>query len=236
MSDKTTLHDLSYFRPDEPAAILERGLPHWSQAGVVTFVTWRTHDSLPQTALRRFHAERNAWLEQNGINTSDPDWREQLSISGIAPEFHRLFSLRWHDLLDQGHGECVLAEPAVSEIVMNSLLHFDGDRYLLTDAVIMPNHVHALVAFPDDDSLLRQCESWKHYTAREINRRLNRKGRFWQQDGFDHLIRNANAFERTRKYIADNPTKARLKPGQYRHYSSHHAPRDESHTKDNNST
>ncbi|MEZ6133155.1 MAG: transposase [Planctomycetaceae bacterium] len=241
MTDKADFHDLSFFRPDEPAAIIERRLPHWSQAGVVTFITWRAYDSLPNAALRRFHAERNAWLKQRGISARTADWREKLSASGFVGEFHRLFSLRWHDLLDQGHGDCVLAQPEMSELVMKSLLHFHGDRYLLTDAVVMPNHVHMMVAFPDESSLLVQCESWKHFTAREINRILRRKERFWQQDGFDHLIRNADAFERTQAYIANNSQKARLKPGQSRHYSrhdasSHHAPRDERHSKHNNTS
>jgi type I restriction enzyme R subunit len=113
----------------------------------------------------------------------------------------------------------VLRRPELSQIVADSLCHFDGDRYELTDFVVMPNHVHLLVAFPDEESLLKQCESWKHFTATQINRRLGRKGRFWQQDGFDHLVRTPERFEELRHYIADNPKRARLGPGEYIHYS-----------------
>ena len=101
----------------------------------------------------------------------------------------------------------------------DSLLHFDGDRYDLTDFVVMPNHVHVLVAFPDESSMLAQCDSWKHFTTTQINRALGRKGRFWQQDGFDHLVRSVEQFEYLRRYIAENPRRANLQLGEFRHFS-----------------
>jgi REP-associated tyrosine transposase len=113
----------------------------------------------------------------------------------------------------------VLRQPALSQIVTDSLLHFDGDRYELTDFVVMPNHVHLLVAFPDEESMLRQCDSWKHFTSTQINPALGRKGHFWQQDGFDHLVRSVEQFEYLRRYIADNSRRARLRPDEYRHLS-----------------
>jgi type I restriction enzyme R subunit len=67
--------------------------------------------------------------------------------------------------------------------------------------------------------MLAQCESWKHYTAAQINRQLSQKGRFWQQDAFDHLIRTEGQFEYLRRYIAGNPAKARLGIGEFLHYS-----------------
>lgn len=70
----------------------------------------------------------------------------------------------------------MLRQPEVSAIVAESLLHFDGDRYLLTDFAVMPNHVHLLVAFPDADAMLLQCTSWKPYTATKINRLVHQKG------------------------------------------------------------
>ena len=70
-----------------------------------------------------------------------------------------------------------------------------------------------------ETAMLAQCESWKHYTAVQSNRRLGQRGRFWQADGFDHLVRTEAQFEYLRKYIRDNPQRARLKPGEYRHYS-----------------
>ncbi|HEX5444385.1 MAG TPA: transposase, partial [Pirellulales bacterium] len=104
-------------------------------------------------------------------------------------------------------------------IVSKSLRHFDGQRYVLLDFVIMPNHVHLLAAFPGEDVMLAQCESWKHYLATQINRRLGRKGRFWEQDAFDHLVRSDEQFTYLRRYIAENPRNARLGPAEFQYYS-----------------
>ncbi|MGV3485810.1 MAG: hypothetical protein ACO1RT_15440 [Planctomycetaceae bacterium] len=121
--------------------------------------------------------------------------------------------------MDNCHGSCVLKDHRVAEIVAASLQHFDGDRYELTDFVVMPTHVHVLAAFSDEDRLLKQCESWKHFTATNFNRLIGLRGRFWQQDGFDHLVRSVPQSEYLRGYIANNPSKAKLKTGEFWHYS-----------------
>jgi type I restriction enzyme R subunit len=108
----------------------------------------------------------------------------------------------------------VLARKEIAQVVHDSLLHFDGERYELLDFVIMPNHAHLLATFPDKASMVAQCDSWKHYTAREINRHLGKSGRFWQQDAFDHLVRHAGQLRRLRDYIAQNPMQAHLAPRQ----------------------
>jgi type I restriction enzyme R subunit len=217
----STLWPLQMFDPEAEFTVVERKLPHWSQAGTVCFITWRTIDSIPQNVMRRWHAERDEWLRHHGVEPKSADWREQLQrlARPIRAEFTKTFSERWHRSLDEGHGDCVLREPALAKIVADSLRHFDGERYEITDFVVMPNHVHLLAAFIDENGMLAQCESWKHFTARELNRKLGRSGRFWQQDGFDHLVRSVEHFDAFRRYIAGNPKKAGLKPGEYALYA-----------------
>jgi putative transposase len=201
--------------------IIDRRLPHWGQAGTVCFITWRTHDSMPNLVLDQWYGDRNKWLREQGIDSTYPDWRDRLHRLDLVlvQEFFAHFWNRWHDALDIGHGACVLRQPNLATIVEKSLRHFDGERYFLLDFVIMPNHVHLLASFPDESAMLKQCESWKHYTATQINRRLHQKGRFWQQDGFDHLVRSEEQFRYLREYIAANPKKAGIKPGEFVHYS-----------------
>lgn len=43
------------------------------------------------------------------------------------------------------------------------------------------------------------------------------RGKFWQQEPFDHLVRSPDQYDYLREYIADNPSKAGLRPGDY-HY------------------
>lgn len=54
--------ELHFFDLDETAAILYRKLPHWSQAGVVCFITFRTDDSMPLEVVEGWHRDRRSWL------------------------------------------------------------------------------------------------------------------------------------------------------------------------------
>ncbi|QJW98214.1 transposase [Frigoriglobus tundricola] len=210
-----------FFDPDEDVAVTARRLPHWAQAGALCFLTWRTWDSIPAPALDSWFRTRSSWLAGRNISPTDPHWRER--VRGLTEpercEFHRTVSTRWHELLDCCEGECVLRRPELAGIVAASIRYFDGDRYRVTDFVVMPNHVHLLVSFPSETQMLAQCESWKHYTAVRLNKALGRKGRFWQVDGFDHLVRSDQQFDVLRDYIATNPVRAKLRSGEFVHYA-----------------
>jgi putative transposase len=130
-------------------------------------------------------------------------------------EYHRLFSRQFMEYLDRGYGECLLKRPNLAEIVANSLRHGDTNGYHLGDFVIMPNHVHLLVCLAEGNDLEKLCYSWKKYTATQINRMLGRRGRFWQEESFDHLVRGPGQFEGFCRYIAENPSKAKLRKGEY---------------------
>jgi putative transposase len=212
---------LRFFDPAASFAVIERGLPHWSQAGTVCFLTWRTWDSMPAGWVERWVAERSEWLGAHGIDPNG-DWREHLR--GLPPvqltEFNRTFAARFETALDDCHGGCPLRDPGRSGVVGECLRHLNGKEYHLTDFVVMPNHVHVLAVFPDESAMLARCEAWKRYTAVRLNRLLGRSGRFWQVDGFDHLVRDEVRFDKFRRYIADNPRRAGLKPGEFLWYST----------------
>ena len=190
--------------------------PHWSQAGAIAFITFRTADSIPKEVLDRWEREKADWLHRHNIAT-DQHW------SKILPEldeklrhaFAKHFNRCREDFLDNCHGACVLKQPALAKIVADSLLHFDGDRYRMGDFVVMPNHAHLLAAFASEESMLTQCDSWMHYTAFQINKQLGRKGKFWQQEPFDHLVRSLQQYEYLRKYIRENGSKAGLNKNEY---------------------
>jgi type I restriction enzyme R subunit len=188
-------------------------LPHWYQPGVTYFVTFRTEDSIPTHLASQWRRRRDTWLRQHGIDCREPYRKTELSRLSRAhlQEFHETFSRDFLEYLDRGYGACVLKNPELSAMVADSLRHFDGDRYVMGDFVVMPNHVHLLVGLLGDTEIVAQCKSWKKFTAREINRRLGQKGRFWQEESFDHLVRSPEQFEAIQRYIADNPREARLR-------------------------
>ena len=52
--------------------------------------------------------------------------------------------------------------------------------------------------------------SLKKYTARRANRILSRRGAFWQDESYDHVIRDDNELERAISYVLNNPVNASL--------------------------
>jgi type I restriction enzyme R subunit len=207
------------FDPRAEVAIREGNLPHWYQPGVTYFVTFRTEDSVPQALLRSWYSRRDNWLRQHGIDPATANWKSCLRHGpDLEREFNAVFTREFMEYLDRSYGECVLRRECLAEIVANSLRHFDGERYLMGDFVVMPNHVHLLTCLLGTTEIEAQCKSWKTYTAGKINKVLGRRGRFWQEESFDHLVRSPEQFDYLRRYIADNPLTARIPPGQYLHY------------------
>jgi REP element-mobilizing transposase RayT len=191
----TFLH--RFFDPSQPVADLRGNLPHWRQDGVTYFVTFRLADSLPQVKLDQWITERETWLAKHR-----PPFDE-----ATETEYHRLFSERMQDWLDAGYGACELARQDAKDIVERALRHFNRDRYVLGEFVVMPNHVHVVVSPLGQWELTQILHSWKSYTANAINRALGKTGPLWQKESFDHIVRNAYQLDRISQYIRDNPKK-----------------------------
>jgi putative transposase len=212
--------DLAHFNRDQPFSIINRVTPHWVQSGCLVFVTWRTKDSLPASAIRQIELEMTQHRKHSN-DAEDLGVKEEADLFGMSC---RQF-LSWNAFhlyekyVDAGHGACLLKIPRLRSIVFDSILKFDRDRYYVTDLVIMPNHLHLLVAYPDEVGLLRQSEDWKRYTARRINQEVGRRGDFWMPGQFDHLVRSEKQFDFLREYIANNPRLANLKSDEFTHYS-----------------
>ena len=116
-----------------------------------------------------------------------------------------------------------LRDPRVASIVRENLNHHDGERYLLHAYCIMPNHVHLLLTphephqadavgeTPDGKSPLSSImHSLKSYTANRVNQVLERTGRLWHPESYDHWVRDDEELERIVNYIRGNPVSAGL--------------------------
>lgn len=187
--------DYRYFDPRAEVDHLTGNLPHWRQAGVLYFVTFRSADSLPQEKLRAWEAEKRLWL------AAHPEPWDERTRGEYLDRFPRRFQ-RW---LDTGTGACLLGRPPLAAIVTTSLRHFDGERYRLDAYVVAPNHVHALLVPRPGVELSAIVHSWKSFSASAINRTVGRSGRFWQPETYDHLVRSPVALHRIRSYIRHHP-------------------------------
>lgn len=200
------------FSPNAETRVFRNRLPHWRQPGVTYFITTRMADSVPHGVLRQWQVERENWLRSN-------DCKEPEDLDGlpdkIRREYHERFTAAWHRFLDAGSGECALRDPENACVVASALRHFDGERYLLDDFVVMPNHLHVLVTPAPGHELSDILKSWKGFAARQINQRTGRSGALWQPESFNHIVRSPEQLERFRRYIEENPVKGRLRCGEY---------------------
>jgi REP element-mobilizing transposase RayT len=164
-------------------------LPHFDSGAVTQMVTFRLANSVPRARVEA--------------------WRTQLRLRP-APEIEAELRRRIERYLDRGYGDALLRQPRVAEIVQDTLLHFDGQRYALSAWVVMPNHVHAVITPLPEHSLPEIMHAWKSFTAHEANRVLSRRGAFWHREYFDRFIRDARHFEAAIAYVENNPVSAGL--------------------------
>jgi REP element-mobilizing transposase RayT len=111
-------------------------------------------------------------------------------------------------LLDQQRsGPLYLRMPNVAQLV-SAQIQAGKQHYILHSWVIMPNHVHLLIT--PSIQVSKITRSLKGATARQANLLLNRTGPFWQDESYDHLVRNPEEFRRIENYIIQNPVRAGL--------------------------
>ncbi len=159
-------------------------LPHRDEPGLIQFVTFRLSDAFP--------------LELRS------EWEALLKIQD-----DRKRRIELEAYLDKGRGECYLRREEVAAVVEGALLFRHAVEYELRAWAIMPNHVHLLFRV-QDIPMCRLMDAWKGFTAKAANKLLGRPGQFWQAGYWDSYMRDEEHELRTRRYIENNPTKAKL--------------------------
>ena len=74
----------------------------------------------------------------------------------------------------------------------------------------MPNHVHVIVTPYLEHSLSKILHSWKSFTSNQINKKLGTSGKLWEEESFDHVVRNEESLIKFTAYIDSNPVVAGL--------------------------
>jgi len=163
----------------------ERTLPHWQPEERDLFLTWRLSGSLP--------AKIMAALRRSKTKEMGKRFRE------YDAELDRCSS-----------GPLWLKDPQVASLVVEGIQSVAARGLCRTHAwVVMPNHVHLLLE--PRAPMAAITKAIKGSTARHANLLLGRTGRyFWQDESFDHWIRDEAEFEKIKTYIEKNPVMAGL--------------------------
>lgn len=101
------------------------------------------------------------------------------------------------------------------QIVFDACLFNNGRLMDLHALVVMATHVHLLCSMRFDDDLKliplkKLTHSIKRFSAHEINRKSYDFGPVWQEESFDHVVRNQETFSAKLLYIRMNPVRAGL--------------------------
>jgi REP element-mobilizing transposase RayT len=167
-----------------------RRLPHISEVNHPVFLTWRLHGSLPSN--RPFPVATLSSGQQFAA-------MDRLLDETRSGPFH-------------------FRQPALAGLIAAAIHHNANilAHYALHAYVVMPNHIHLLITPATD--LPKLTRSLKGITAKRANAILGRTGTpFWQDESYDHQVRNDREFKQIQNYIETNPVRAGLvpEPNQY---------------------
>jgi len=179
-------------------------LPHWTREGGIYAVTFRLGDSLPAGVLEQYVSEREEIVRRANA------MQRPLAVYELG-RLRELHSDRIEQFLDQGQGECIFRSHQCARIARDAIVHFDGERYVLFAWCIMPNHVHAVLRPRCEHSLSSVLHSWKSFSSKAIGKLLNREGTLWQEESYDHLVRDVQDFAHAVRYVVENPLNAGLR-------------------------
>jgi REP element-mobilizing transposase RayT len=98
-----------------------------------------------------------------------------------------------------------LCVPSVGPQVVQAIADYhDRGRWFCHLAVLMPDHVHFLLSFsPEVPSFARVVGEWKKWTVKTC--KIS-----WQENFFDHRIRNEDNDKWKSDYVWQNPVRAGL--------------------------
>jgi putative transposase len=99
---------------------------------------------------------------------------------------------------DRQH-QSVLTELGLAHSVLESVRHYHASgRWWCRLFLLMPDHLHALLAFPRVPGMSMTIRQWKAFHARVNHVK-------WQDGYFDHRIRNPAELDEKSEYIRQNP-------------------------------
>jgi putative transposase len=161
-----------------------RRLPHWQPEGPAIFLTWRLFGSLPKY--------------------------KQTEPAASLTEGQRFLALD-REMDRASSGPTWLKQPSVAARVADTLLLAEQqwELYKMFAWVVMSNHVHVLLR--PNKKLSDVTRAIKKTSATQANLILGRTGQpFWQEESYDHWVRDRREFDGIVRYIEWNPVRAGL--------------------------
>jgi len=95
-------------------------------------------------------------------------------------------------------------------LVLDHIVSGDPEFYELIATQVMPDHVHIVLCPQPAASLSRIMKGIKGISARKLNQMRATKGRIWQDEYFDRIVRDNDELLEKLQYMFHNPVERGL--------------------------
>jgi putative transposase len=129
---------------------------------------------------------------------------ERRRLYHVPPAWVESSSLYFVTICCERRGVNQLCLPKTGDSLLESAAFYhERQRWWIDTFLLMPDHMHALLAFPKTEYLGTVARMWKGYQTKRL-------GIGWQEGFFDHRIRSNESAGEKRDYIRMNPVRAGL--------------------------
>ncbi len=105
-------------------------------------------------------------------------------------------------------GRRLLQSERNAELLIDVLRSYVAEgRFEVRDFVIMPDHLHLLLAIYDEMTIEKAMQLIKGRFSYRLSHEYGYKGEVWQRGFTEEQIMNRGSFEKHTEYIAQNPVK-----------------------------
>lgn len=176
--------------------------------GFVLALTIRLNFTLPR------HIIESIKLLQQYNDTKELD-EEENEVNELKRKKHRENFEKYDNFLARHKNPINLLEPIYLNTIKETLFFMDGDKYRLIAFCVMSNHVHILLKplklnEKSYHPLSTIIFSFKRHTSGAFTELPHYVQPFWQEEYYDHVIRNEKDYFNQLNYILNNPVKAGL--------------------------
>jgi REP element-mobilizing transposase RayT len=103
---------------------------------------------------------------------------------------------------------------AARDLALEACIHTNHRKCILQAAVVMPDHIHLILTPLADKNgsfnIPQIMHAIKSESAHRINKALERRGKVWQEESFDHVLRGDESVASKIAYVLENPFRAGL--------------------------
>ena len=129
----------------------------------------------------------------------DHSWKRHLPHFQICNSYYFItFTTHNRRILSDHH----------KDFIFDAINFLDGNKYELHAAVVLNDHAHIIIV--PSCTISEIMHSIKSYTAHQINKTENRRGKVWQDENYDRVLRSEEEYMEKLNYVANNPIKAGL--------------------------